>query len=139
MNNDNIALVVTLYIEVLEKNEKTFRQHLDHHLKSDNWIKQAPLVHTYIKNNYIVENTKDFALSLQDFKTDMQALLAAPTNKDIIACTKTDAPMRGIAQLGNLGHVFFEVSFDKDSKKLTITCEPITSYGEEIDVFANFE
>lgn len=139
MKNDNIALVVTLYIEVLEKNEEIFRKHLDHHLKSDNWIKQAPFVHTYIKNNYIVENAKDFAMSLQDFKTDMQALLAAPTNKEILACTKSETPMHGIAQLGNLGHVNFTITFDAKAQKLTITCEPITSYGEEIDVFANFE
>lgn len=136
--NDFYPLVVTLCIDVLDNNKEDFAHHLEHHLKSDNWTRHLNASTIYIKDSYFVEFPHDFELALSEFAQDMQDLFSVSTSQLIKYCS-CEEPIQGIAHLGNLGHVTFNITFDATTEKFTVLCSKLSSYGTEDDIFAAFE
>ncbi len=132
------SLMVTLYIDVLESDKENFSKHLDHHLKSDNWAKPLESNCVYFKDNYIVDDATDFEVTKDTFASDLQDLFNVSTTQLVKHCSSKE-PMQGVAQLGNLGHVVFNIKFDKKKSAFTVTSSKYTSYGDSPDLFAQFE
>ena len=136
--DDIFPLVVTLYVDVLEDKKEIFTQHLDHHLKSDNWGKHSEASTVYIKNNYFVQSPRNFKTTKNEFAKDLQSLFDVSTKQLIEHCS-CEKPITGLAQLGNLGHVTFEIDFNTTKKKFKVSCSEFKSYGDSPDLFAAFE
>lgn len=136
--DENFSLIVTLYIDVVGDKKENFIHHLDHHLKSDNWAKYPEMNNVYLKDTYIVQSPKSLKLTKNEFAKDMQALFDVSTTHLIEHCPCAK-PMKGIAQLGNLGHVTFSIGFNSTKKTFKVSCKEFKSYGDSPDLFAEFE
>jgi len=131
-------LIVTLYIDILGDKVEDFRYHLDHHLKSDNWAKYPEMDNIYLKDSYIVQSPHDYKRTKAEFAKDLQDLFSVSTTQLIEHCPCAK-PMRGIAQLGNLGHVAFTINFSATKKKFKVSCKEFKCYGDSPDLFAEYE